>query len=115
MFQHFLQSCSLPRNWLALITDTTTTYGQNGTPQVRLPIDQHEAIFDSGSQEWLPDCLDQKRRIISTALKENHLEKPSDGFWVTKISFHETQMPKLNTEFFQEMIETGHLEPVPEP
>ena len=31
--------------------DTTTTYGQNGRPQVRLPIDQHKAIFDPDSQE----------------------------------------------------------------
>ena len=35
--------------------DTTTTYGQNGSPQVGLPIDQHKAIFDPDSQEWLPD------------------------------------------------------------
>ena len=102
MFQHFLQPCSLPKNWFALITDTTTTYGQNGSPQVRLPIDQHEAIFDPDSQEWLPDIGESSRKALRQFLvNENKLSRNADA---------QTQY----TEFFQEMIETGHLEPVPE-
>ena len=64
--------------------DTTTTYGQNGRPQV-LPTDQHETFLIQTVRNSCPKS-------------ENHLEKPSDNFWVTKTSFHETQMPKLNTQ-----------------
>ena len=82
--------------------DTTTTNGQNGRPQVRLPIDQHEAIFDPDSQEWLPDIGESSRKALRLFLgNENKLSRYADA---------QTQY----TEFFQEMIETGHLEPLPE-
>ena len=82
--------------------DTTATYGQNGRPQVRLPIDQHEAIFDTDSQEWLPDIGESSRTALRQFLgNENKLSRNADA---------QTQY----TDFFQELIETGHLEPVPE-
>ena len=51
-----LPSAMFTPNELACIShsDTTTTYGQNGSPQI-LPIDQHEAIYDPDGQKWLPD------------------------------------------------------------
>ena len=82
--------------------DTTTTYGQIGRPQVRLPIDQHKAIFDPDSQEWLPDIEKSSRKAIKQFLgNENKLSRTADS---------QTQY----TEFFQKMLETGHLEPVNE-
>ena len=82
--------------------DTTTSYGQNGRPQVRLPIDQHENTLDADSQEWLPDTGESARKALTQFLgNENKLSRNADA---------QTQY----TEFFQEMIETGHLEPVPE-
>ena len=82
--------------------DTTATYGENGRPQVRLPIDQCEAIFDPDSQEWLPDIGETSRKALRQFLgNENKLSRNPDA---------QTQY----TQFFQEMIETGHLELVPE-
>ena len=80
----------------------TTTYGQNGRPQVRQPIDQHEAIFDPDSQEWLPDIGESSQKALRQFLvNENKLSRNADA---------QTQY----TEFFQEMIETRYLETVPE-
>ena len=82
--------------------DTTITYGQNGEPQVRLQSDQHEAIFDPDSQEWLPDIGESSRKAFTHFLgNENNFSRNPDA------DIH-------YTEFFQEVIATGHLEPVPE-
>ena len=103
MFQHFLQPCSLPKNWLALITMTRQ---QNMAKMEGLK-------FDYQLTNMKPFLIQTVRNGCPTL--ENHLEKPSDNFWVAKTSFHETRMPKLNTQnSFKKMIETGHLEPVPE-
>ena len=81
--------------------DTTTTYRQKW-PQVRLAIDQPEAIFDPDSQEWLPDIGESSRKALRQFLgNKNKLSRNAGD---------QTQY----TEIFQEMIETGHLEPVPE-
>ena len=82
--------------------DTTTTYGQNGRPEVRLPIYKHENNFYSNSQEWLPDIGGSFRKAVRQFLgNENKLSRNAEA---------QTQY----TKFFQEMIETGHLEPVPD-
>ena len=82
--------------------DTTTTYVQKGRPQVRLPIDQHETNFDPDSQEWLPDFGESSRKALRQFLS-NKNKPPRNADAQTQYA-----------EFFQEMIETGHLEPVPE-
>ena len=89
-----------PKNWLALITMTRQQH--MAKMEVRLPTDQHQAIFDPDSQEWLPDIGESTRKALRQFLGiENKISRNADA---------QTQY----TEFFQEMIETGHLEAVPE-
>ena len=66
---------------------------------VRLPIEQHEAIFDPDShRQWLPDIGESSRNALRQFLgNENKL----------------SQNPYAQIQY-QEMIETGHSETVPE-
>ena len=80
MFQHFLQPCSLHKELACINHYDTTTYGQNGRPQVRLPIVQHQAIFDPDSQEWLPDIGESSRKALRHFLgNENKLSRNADA------------------------------------
>ena len=90
MLQHFLLPYSRHPPELSCINNynTTTTNGQKGSAQVRLPIGQHGTIFDPDGQEWFPDIGESSRKALRQFLgNENKLSRNLDAQNQFLISF----------------------------